>query len=227
VAVRGAGGALAAGSVVGDAGDISLTQRATDAETADEITVLSPTGAIEGRAPVSVLRDQTPPLLALDAPLPPATDVDEVRVTGTAGDAASLSIAGQDVPLADGRFDVTLPLTPGQNGFDVIASDAVGNVAATRLATLYDIDPPEILSAGIRRPSGNSGPILIEAEARDASGLRQAASYVIEVGGIEREGWLRCDNATGLCTATLPAEPGALRLIEIVIEDYAGNAAFN
>ena len=189
--------------------------------------MLSPTGAIEGRAPVSVIRDQTPPVVTLDAPLPPATDFDEVQLSGDAGDATSVTLNGADVALTGGRFDVTLVLEPGQNGFDLIASDAVGNVSATRLSTLYDIDPPEILSARANRPSGASGPIVIAAEASDASGLRQAASYVIEVGGIEREGWLRCDNATGLCTATLPAEPGDLRLVEIVIEDYAGNAAFN
>ncbi|MEL7098705.1 MAG: FecR domain-containing protein [Pseudomonadota bacterium] len=227
VEVRGAGGVLAAETVVGPAGDISFTLPASAAETTYEITVLSPTGAVEGRAPVSVLRDQTPPVLTLDAPLPPATDVDTVDVSGDAGDAVALTLGGQDVPLTGGRFEATVTLEPGQNGFDLIASDAVGNVAATRLSTLYDIDPPEILRTDLSRPSGSSGPIVIEAEATDASGLRQAASYLIEVSGVEREGWLRCDNATGLCTATLPPEPGDLRLIEIVIEDYAGNAAFN
>ncbi|MEO0938491.1 MAG: FecR domain-containing protein [Pseudomonadota bacterium] len=227
VEVRGAGGALAAETVVGPAGDISFTLPASTEPATYEITVLSPTGAVEGRAPVTVIRDQTPPTLTLDAPLPNAIDLDEVVLSGDAGDANTLTLNGTDVPLSGGRFQVTLRLEPGENSFDLIASDIVGNVAATRLATLYDIDPPEILSADARRPSGASGPIVIEAEATDASGLRQAASYVIEIGGTEREGWLRCDNATGLCTATLPAEAGDLRLIEIVIEDYAGNAAFN
>ena len=60
-------------------------------------------------------------------------------------------------------------------------------------------------------------------EAQDASGLRQAAPYVLSVGGTERRGFLRCDGASGTCRETLPPEPGALALTEVSVEDYAGN----
>jgi hypothetical protein len=111
------------------------------------------------------------------------------------------------------------------NGIEIVATDAVGNVAVKRVETLYDIAPPEITAARADRPGGASGPIEIVVEARDASGLRQAAPFILEVGGVERRGFLRCDDATGLCRETLPPEPGALRLIEVTVEDYAGNAA--
>ena len=62
-------------------------------------------------------------------------------------------------------------------------------------------------------------------EARDASGLRQAAPFVLTIGGVERRGFLRCDGAAGTCRETLPPEPGALALVEVTVEDYAGNAA--
>ena len=45
------------------------------------------------------------------------------------------------------------------------------------------------------------------------------------VGGIERRGFLRCDSAAGTCRETLPPEPGALALVEVAVEDYAGNVA--
>ena len=101
----------------------------------------------------------------------------------------------------------------------------MGNVAVKRVETMYDVDPPEIVAAAATRPGGAAGPIEILVEARDASGLRQAAPYVLSVGGALRRGFLRCDGATGLCRETLPAEPGALALVEVTVEDYAGNAA--
>ena len=137
-----------------------------------------------------------------------------------------MTLNGQAVPLVQGRFDIDVPLEPGLNAFDLVAADAVGNVRAARLQTLYDIDPPDVLSVDLGRPEGANGPIELVVVARDASGLRQAAPYLLQVGSGEREGFMRCDAATGTCRASLPAEPGALRLIEVVIEDYAGNAAF-
>ena len=94
------------------------------------------------------------------------------------------------------------------------------------VTTVQDLDPPEILRVDLGRPQGDDGPIEIVVEARDKSGLRQAAPFVISVDGDEREGFLRCDAASGLCRASLPPEPGALELVELIVEDYAGNAAF-
>ena len=38
-------------------------------------------------------------------------------------------------------------------------------------------------------------------------------------------GFLRCDSAAGVCREALPPEPGELALVEVTVEDYAGNAA--
>ena len=114
---------------------------------------------------------------------------------------------------------------PGTNAIEIVATDAVGNVAIQRVETMYDIDPPDITAARADRPDGASGPIEIVVEARDASGLRQAAPFILRVGGVERRGFLRCDRAAGLCRETLPPEEGALSLVEVTVEDYAGNAA--
>ena len=213
-------------ALVGPAGAISFSVPANDTPTGYTVAVLGPTGLIEGRLDFEAVRDQVAPVTTLDAPPPKATDQDEVTLTGDAGDAAQLTINGADVPLDEGRFDISLSLVPGLNLFDLVATDGVGNVAASRLQTLFDIAPPEVESVDVGRPNGANGPIEITVVARDESGLRQAASYLLQVGAQEREGFLRCDAATGVCRASLPAEPGALQLIEVVIEDYAGNAAF-
>lgn len=213
-------------SVVGAEGAIAFSVPATDQPTAYTLVVLGPTGLIEGRAEFEAVRDQTPPVVKLDSPLPRATDTDAVTLSGQAMGAISMFVNGADVPLTDGRFAVELALQSGLNDFDVIATDAVGNVAASRLQTLYDIDPPDVQSVNLSRPGGVGSAIELVVVATDASGLRQAAPYLLQVGENEREGFLRCDTATGTCRASLPPEPGALRLIEVVIEDYAGNAAF-
>ena len=213
-------------SVVGAEGAIAFSVPATDQPTAYTLVVLGPTGLIEGRAEFEAVRDQTPPVVKLDSPLPRATDTDAVTLSGQAMGAISMSVNGADVPLTDGRFAVELALQSGLNDFDVLATDAVGNVAASRLQTLYDIDPPDVQSVNLSRPGGVGSAIELVVVATDASGLRQAAPYLLQVGENEREGFLRCDTATGTCRASLPPEPGALRLIEVVIEDYAGNAAF-
>lgn len=191
------------------------------------IEVLSPGGEIEGAARFSALRDREPPVVALDAPPPKATAERQLRLSGDAGDAVTVDLDGTSVPLSGGRFDLALTLEPGTNGFDLVATDAVGNVTATRVATLLDIDPPVVLDKRLERPEGDGGPIVIEVRAEDESGLRQAASFVIAVGGAERDGFLRCDAASGLCRASLPPEPGDLEFIEVAIEDYAGNVAFD
>ena len=114
--------------------------------------------------------------------------------------------------------------SPAPNALELVAADRVGNVSVLRLETRLDLDPPEILSSAAARPDGASGPIEIEVGARDPSGLRQTARYVLSVGGAERTGFLRCDAAANVCRDVLPPEAGELALIEVVVEDYAGNA---
>ena len=138
---------------------------------------------------------------------------------------STVTVNGSPARLDAGRFAATANLVPGTNGIEIVATDAVGNVAVKRVETMYDVDPPEIVAAAASRPGGAAGPIEVLVEARDASGLRQAAPYILRVGGAERRGFLRCDGATGLCRETLPPEPGALALVEVTVEDYAGNAA--
>ncbi|WP_299369069.1 FecR domain-containing protein [uncultured Tateyamaria sp.] len=213
-------------TVVAAAGAISFSVPAEETPRGYTIAVLGPTGLIEGRLDFEAVRDRTAPETALDSPPPKATDQDEIELIGSAGDATELTINGVDVPMDAGRFAFSLSLAPGLNLFDLVATDAVGNVSASRLQTLYDIDPPEVQSVNVGRPNGAGGPIEITVVASDASGLRQAASYLLQVGDAEREGFLRCDATSGVCRAALPPEPGALQLIEVVIEDYAGNAAF-
>ena len=226
VTVRDDMGGLVAQTVVGVGGDLQFSVTVDAAVQSYTIMILAPSGAMEGRASFTAVRDETPPEIAFDLPVEKATGDAESRLVGGVGDAVQLTLNGQTVPLSGGRFAITRLLQPGANGFDLVATDAVGNVAARRVQTLYDIDAPEVLRADVFRPSGDAGPIQIEVEARDASGLRQAAEYLLSIGDVERSGFLRCDASSGICRASLPPETGEVRLIEVVIEDYAGNLAY-
>lgn len=226
VVVRDEAGAEVLRTRLGADGGVNFTVPVEAAPRAYRIEVLSPAGAVEGALTFTALSDRVPPEIALDLPPPRATGEDVVQIAGSAGDAVRLELDGTEVPLTGGRFDLNLTLAPGQNAFELVAGDAVGNVAVTPIRTLYDIDPPEILRVELGRSQGPDGPIEILVEAADESGLRQAAPFVIAIDGVEAEGFLRCDSAAGLCRASLPPEPGALELIELIVEDYAGNAAF-
>ncbi|MEX0285737.1 MAG: FecR domain-containing protein [Paracoccaceae bacterium] len=226
VRVRGAGGEVVVQLLAAADGSISFTVPVVEEPQTYSIEVLSPSGTIEGQKDFTALRDQVAPQVTLDVPPPRATGEGFVDLAGIADDAVSLELNGTRMPVAEGRFSLTLNLEPGLNIFELRATDAVGNVSVTRLQTLLDVEPPEILSVDVRREGGANGPILIEAQASDASGLVQAAPFLLDVGGVEIEGFLRCDSATGLCRGTVPPTPGRPDLIELIIEDYAGNAAF-
>jgi len=225
VRVLGPDGAEAVRALVGLGGGFQVTLPASDAGTAWRLEIAGADGRAAGVATFVTLRDAAAPEIVLDAPLPAATGNGWIDLSGSVGDAVAVAVNGAPARLDGGRFDTAPALVPGTNGIEIVVSDAAGNVAVKRVETVYDIDPPEIASATVGRPEGTGGPIEIVVEARDASGLRQAARFVLAVGGTERRGFLRCDGAAGTCRETLPPEAGALALVEVVVEDYAGNVA--
>ena len=224
IRVATADGAQAVQALVGDGGAVHFTVPASEVGIAYRLEILGPEGGVEGAHDFVARQDAIPPEIALDVP-PSATANAWLQVAGAAGDAVGVTVNGVPARLVGGRFDAMPSLVPGANGIELVAEDAVGNVAVRRFETVYDVDPPEILSAGAGRPDGEAGPIEIVVEARDGSGLRQAAPYILTIGGTERRGFLRCDSLAGACRETLPPEPGALALVEVSVEDYAGNVA--
>ena len=148
-----------------------------------------------GRARTFVARqDATPPEIVLDAPPPAATAhvlARRRRQRRGRGRGHRQRRAGRGSPTAASTR--RRRWRRGRTRIEIVATDAVGNVAVKRVETVYDVDPPEIVSARRARPEGAAGPIEIVVEARDGSGLRQAAPYILTIGGVERRGFLRCD----------------------------------
>ncbi|WP_417672766.1 FecR domain-containing protein [Pseudodonghicola sp.] len=223
--VRDAAGAEVLRTRIDAAGRLSFTVPVTETRRRFGIEILGPGDAVEGRLEFLALSDRLAPEIALDLPPPRVTGEAELPLAGMAGDAVALELNGEEVALTAGRFDLTHRLVPGENGLELTARDAVGNVSRTRFDVFFDIEPPELSRIELGRPQGDSGPIELTVMARDPGGLRQAAAFTLSVGGEEVRGFLRCDNATGVCRASLPPRPGKLRLIELAVEDYAGNTA--
>jgi hypothetical protein len=211
---------------VAEDGRLSFSVPASDPALDYRIEVLSPLGAVEGELAFAALRDQRAPEIVLDVPPPAVVGKDSLALEGEVGDAVSLSVNGDAITMSEGRFAHEVLLAPGRNVIELVAEDAVGNVAVKQVSTVFDTEPPEVLGVTLSRPDGDAGGIQIEVRARDGSGLRQAASFVIEIAGREVSGYLRCDTAAETCRGVLPPEPGDLFLVEVMIEDYVGNAAF-
>ena len=224
-AARGDGGRRAGGPGAGrtTAAPFHFTVPASEAGIAYRLEILGPEGGVEGAHDFVARQDAIPPEIVLDvppprhgerlaraSPAPPGTP-SRVTVNGVAGPARRRPLRRDADAWCRGR-----------TGSRSSPTDAVGNVAVRRFETVYDVDPPEILSAGAGRPDGEAGPIEIVVEARDGSGLRQAAPYILTIGGTERRGFLRCDSAAGACRETLPPEPGALALVEVVGRGLCG-----
>lgn len=206
-------------------GRLAMTVPAASQMQTYRIEVLSLGKALLGEISFAVQLDNVAPEIILDVPPPRATSESTLDLTGVFGDAVNLSLGGEPLEIFDDFFATQVALRPGVNRFELRAEDAAGNVGVLVAETFLDLEEPEISSIELLRPQGDAGPIEIVVGATDQGGLRQAAPYLVEVGDHEFEGYLRCDNRAGLCRASLPATAGEMRLIEVVVLDYAGNEA--
>ncbi len=222
--VRHAGGEVAADTLVAGDGRFAFTVPADEAGATYTVEVVAVSGAAEGKSSFVARRDAEPPELSFGEPPPRATAVRWLQLWGSAGDAVALAVNGTDLAIIDGSFETLISLVPGTNPVQLVATDRVGNVAVQELAVVLDLDPPEVGAAEVRRTGGAGDPIEIVVAATDATDLRQAAPYTLSVDGEERNGYLRYDPASGLYRETLPPAGGRLRLVEVTVEDYAGNA---
>ena len=177
----------------------------------------------------SVSQDRDPPTIDLDLPPPTITSVEWLPVRGRAAGAASLTLNGKPLQLIDGQFDRTVTLVAGTNALRLEATDPVGNAQVATFEVQLDQQPPELIDHRVSPARVRAGePIQVEVHASDASGLRQAAAFVLRVAGVDHEGFLQLGGEPGTYHATVLLPPdavGDVRLREVELEDYAGNQA--
>ena len=226
--LRTAGQPLREAAYADAAGRFTLNVPASAMAADYTIEVVQPSGRTSEDG-FSVSLDREPPAVALDLPPPAVTAVEWLPLRGRAEGAVAFSVNGRPVQLADGQFDETVTLVPGDNRIRLEAVDLVGNVQVESFDVQLDQEPPELLDHAVTPARIRPGePIRIEVTARDDSGLRHAASYRLRVGDTDYTDFLKLGDQPGTYGAIVLLPPdvaGPVVLRDVEIEDYAGNKA--
>ncbi len=219
----GEGVAAGAAGVADAAGGFQIRLAATAGGSRYRMRVVSPAGGTAAQE-LTVELDDTRPELALDTPPPGAISSPVLTLSGVVEEAVSLQLNQEEMPFAEGRFEIAHPLQPGVNPISLEAVDRAGNTRRIVFDIVLDEAPPRLVAHRISRSSAGA---RIQVDAEDASGLRRVAPVVIEASGAEIQGHLELDRSTGRYsgTLTLPAGTQApARLRRVRLEDSLGNA---
>ncbi|MBN1208565.1 MAG: FecR domain-containing protein [Myxococcaceae bacterium] len=185
---------------------------------------------VEGEAieePFEVEGDDEPPGLVLEPEPPAVTGTTPLALSGTLQGATALWLDGAPLPLEGGRFSHAVALRPGPNLLRLEAADAAGNRTVIERYVLLDREAPELLGYTVSPASvAPGGSVTVRVRARDASGLRSAAGYVLHIGRERIEGLLRLSRASGeyqALVAVPPSAQGEVRLRQLRLQDAYGN----
>jgi hypothetical protein len=172
-------------------------------------------------------RDDEPPGLVLEPEPPAVTGSASLVLSGAAHGATELWLGGVRLPLEGGRFSHAVTLRPGPNLLRLEAADAVGNRAVMERHVQLDRDAPELLDCTASPASvAPGGRVTVRVRARDASGLRSVADYVLQIGHERLRGHLRLNRASGEYQAVMivpPSTQGAVRLRQLRLQDAHQN----
>jgi hypothetical protein len=118
-------------------------------------------------------------------------------------------------------------LRPGANQIELVASDLVGNVGVEKLEIVLDQEPPQLTSQSVSKDRATGGDaVTVNIVASDASGMKQAAPFTLQVGDRSFSDFLRYNKSSQSYRATLvlPKDAsGRIALKDVELEDYAGN----
>jgi bacillopeptidase F (M6 metalloprotease family)/subtilisin family serine protease len=187
-------------------------------------------GETRPSAPITVILDQTAPVLTVTAPTDGlTTNRDAVTVTGGASDAhlRSVTVNGQSVTITGDSFSHRILVSEGDNLITVVATDIAGNSTTVQRHVTVDTAAPAISNvtpaADVTLTAGQSVTISFDAE----PGL--SAGYQIVLAG-SAGGTLNTPNMTetepGRYVGTYTAPAGttfAGATIEVFGVDAAGN----
>jgi len=190
-----------------------------------QISVTTPADyAAENRFTVET--DLTPPQIRIDPEPSLIVTSENLNLTGLVTDGEVLFINGKEIGLEDGRFDETIPLAPGLNRIQFLASDFVGNTAYMEREILYDNRPPTLSKSEVSHKTVRGGERLaIVVFAEDESGLKKTARFTLRVGGWSLSDYMREVSGQSFYKTLINLPPdvrGKIRLV-VELEDYHGN----
>jgi hypothetical protein len=226
ILISAADGAVRASAYANDEGRFGVNVPLRAASEAFDLKVVAPSGfASADRFEITV--DQTPPRIEFEAPPPAVTAVEWLPLRGRVDGGVELLVDGQPAQLIEEAFDQTMTLQQGANAIELVASDLVGNVSVEKLAIVLDQEPPELVRHSVSPGQASGGDaVTVEVVASDASGMKQAAPFTLQVGDRSLVDFLRFNRASQSYRSTivLPKEmSGRIELREVELEDYAGN----
>lgn len=97
-----------------------------------------------GKTILQTYVDPLPPTIVLDE-VPSTTMEDSVVISGSAGDAVTVTVNGKSVPVTTGgRFSTTVDLAQGSNTITVVAVDLAGNSATKTVQVTYSLNVSRI-----------------------------------------------------------------------------------
>ncbi|WP_421724757.1 FecR domain-containing protein [Bauldia sp.] len=219
------GDAILAAAASDSAGVFEINVPLAADDTRFDIVVTAPSG-FATTEPFAATIDRQAPEIAFTQFPPRLTAEAEIRLTGETDPEATVTLNGTPLATVDGRFDETVPLSPGSNPIELIATDRAGNVQVDRSVVTFDNEPPQLVSAeGAPVESGGQPALALSVEAEDATGLAKAAPFVVTAGDQTLTGYLRYNRAAGRYQAVVvvPAGDGTARLARVELQDDAGN----
>jgi hypothetical protein len=226
VLVRSADGAERASAYANSEGRFGVNVPMRAAHEAFDLQVIAPSGfASKGRFEITI--DQAPPRIEFETPTPPVTAIEWLPLRGRIDGGVKLLVDGQPSQLIGEAFDQTITLQQGANQIELVASDLVGNVSVEKLEIFLDQVPPELVRQSLSPDQASGGDaVTVEVVANDASGMKQAAAFSLQVGDRSLADFLRLNPASHSYRSTivLPKDMnGPIELRDVELEDYAGN----
>ncbi len=177
----------------------------------------------------TVVLDFTPPVITVATPVPgSATNQASQQVTGSLSKPATLTVNGAAATVGGNNAFSYGPVTlaPGSNSFNLVATDAVGNVGQLAVSVLLDTTPPAL---AFTAPAAGSTfdptvtPIQIAWSDSGGAGVN-ASSLALTANGSALPVTCSTSAAGASCTARAPL-PGGPVTLSGQVSDQAGNVS--
>ncbi len=202
-----------------DAGSALLVRMPPEIRGLVQIDLVASTGAkVDEVRSLDGVGDRTKPILFLD-PIRPVVRDSQIEISGRATGVAGLRLAllpgaAGFQPASDGTFRRSVALAHGDNRFELVLQDGIGNRTSREFSVRRDEKPPTIASVPDDTVAGDFARIRVP--------YQDAGAVKANVAGSAQARVSVFDSFVVMEVRKLVAGPNSLRL---VLEDEAGNVA--